>query len=255
MSAYQALPAFEFSEPLREATIVRRKSQFTFDVRIDGETLAFHCPTTGRIGNLDVAGLPCLVSMAYGEGRKTAGTVEAVSLSRTDDAHKEWIGINQNAANRYVEHYLRCGGLAHAVGGAFGEARDDVRREVFLGQSKLDFLVGDAFLEVKTPLQQLQVDVPAWVKTKKRTPFSSTGRMQRHVGELAASLADHQRAVLLTCFVYDNPGFQVIERSTNYEQVSATMANAQARGVEAWQANFRITPERVTLQRVAPLSH
>ena len=37
--------------------------------------LSFHCPTTGRIGSIDVAGRPCLVSLARGEGRKTAGTV------------------------------------------------------------------------------------------------------------------------------------------------------------------------------------
>lgn len=254
MSGFEALPAFEFAEPLREGVIVRRKSQFTMAVDFGGEELAFHCPTTGRIGNIDVAGRPCLVSMARGEGRKTAGTVEAVSLARPGDVGKDWIGINQNAANRYVEHYLRCGGLAQAVGGTFGVPREDVRREVFLGESKLDFLVGDTFLEVKTPLQHLQVDVPEWVRTKKATPFSSTGRMQRHVGELAKSLADHQRAVLLVCCIYDNPGFEVVERSTDYEEVKATMDASVARGVAVWQANFRITPDGVALRRVMPVA-
>ena len=194
------------------------------------------------------------MSLARGGGRKTAGTVEAISLARPGDAEKDWIGINQNAANRYVEHYLRCGGLAEAVGGVFGAQRDDVRREVFLGDSKLDFLVGDTFLEVKTPLQHLQVEVPAWVKTKKATPFSSTGRMQRHVGELAKSLADHQRAVLLVCCIYDNPGFAVVERSTNYDEVKATMDASIARGVAVWQANFRIDPNGVLLQKVMLVS-
>ena len=254
MGAYESLPAFGFAEPLREGVVVRRKSQFTMAVNLGGEELAFHCPTTGRIGNLDVSGRPCLVSMAHGEGRKTAGTVEAVSLARPEDASKDWIGINQNAANRYVEHYLRCGGLAQAVGGAFGEHRDDVRREVFLGESKLDFLVGDTFLEVKTPLQHLQVEVPEWVKTRKATPFSSTGRMQRHVGELAKSLEGHQRAVLLVCCIYDNPGFEVIERSTNYDEVKATVDASVARGVAVWQANFRIMPDGVTLQKVMPVA-
>ncbi len=152
MSGCDSLPAFGFAEPLQEGIIIRRKSQFTMAVDFEGEEQAFHCPTTGRIGNIDVSGRPCLVSLARGEGRKTAGTVEAVSLARPGDADKDWIGVNQNAANRYVEHYLRCGGLAEAVGGALGEPRDDVRREVFLGESKLDFLVGDTFLEVKTPL-------------------------------------------------------------------------------------------------------
>lgn len=139
---------FKFDPPLAEAVIVRRRSQFTMTVLLDGQELAFRCPTTGRIGNLDVSGRPCLVSLARGGGRKTAGTVEAVSLARPEDADKSWIGINQNAANRYVEHYLRNGGFADIVGTGHG---DDVRREVFLGESKLDFLVGDVFLEETPP--------------------------------------------------------------------------------------------------------
>lgn len=74
--------------------------------------------------------------------------------------------------------------------------------------------------------------------------------MQRHVGELAKSLADHQRAVLLICCIYDNPGFEVVERSTNYEKVKATMDASVERGVTVWQANFCITPDGVALRRV-----
>ena len=94
-----------------------------------------------------------------------------------------------------------------------------VRREQFLGISKLDFLVGNTYLEVKTPLQHLQIDIPDYVKTKKVTPFSSTGRMTKHIKELAGSLAKHQRAILLTCFIYDNPGFRIIEKSTKYSKI------------------------------------
>ena len=129
---------FAFEPPLFEGVIVRRKSQFTMLVDYGGETQSFHCPTTGRIGNIDVSGRPCLVSLARGEGRKTAGTVEAVSLARPEDAGKDWVGINQNAANRYVEHFLRNGGFSDIVG---TDHENDVRREVFLGESKLNFLV------------------------------------------------------------------------------------------------------------------
>ena len=128
-----------------------------------------------------------------------------VLLHRTKYGRKIFlIGINQNAANRYVEHYLRNGGFSDMVG-----TNQDVQREKFLGASKLDFLVGNTYLEVKTPLQHLQLDIPDYVKTKKQTPFSSTDRMVKHFQELAGSLAEHQRAILLTCFIYDNPGFQV----------------------------------------------
>ena len=235
---------FIFPIPLVEGIIEKRKSQFTIIVSYEGESIACHCPTTGRIGNLEIGGRPCLLSRSTDPNRKTPFTVEALSLARTEDENKSWIGINQNAANRYVEHYLVNGGYADMVG-----LGNEVRREQFLGSSKLDFLVGDTYLEVKTPLQSLQVVVPEWVKTKKETPFSSTDRFVRHITELANSLQSHRRAILLTNFIYDNPGFQVIDRSTHYEEIKATVDAAQEKGVEIWQSNFRLTPERVTLDK------
>ena len=235
------MESISFPEPLTEGTIVKRTSIYTMDVSVNGETVQCHCPTTGRIGNIDLSGRPCLLSPSDNPKRKTGYTVEAISLGRTGDSDKRWIGINQNAANRSVEHYLRNGGFPDMVEGT------EVRREVFLGESKLDFLVGDCYLEVKTPLQHLQVDIPDYVKTKKVTPFSSTDRMTRHMKELASSLESHQRAVMLIVFLYDNPGFRVVERSTNYEQVKATVEECVSKGVETWQANFRIDPEGVSL--------
>ena len=235
------MESISFPESLTEGTIVKRTSIYTMDVSVNGETVQCHCPTTGRIGNIDLSGRPCLLSPSDNPKRKTGYTVEAISLGRPDDSDKRWIGINQNAANRYVEHYLRNGGFPDMVEGT------EVRREVFLGESKLDFLVGDCYLEVKTPLQHLQVDIPDYVKTKKVTPFSSTDRMTRHMKELASSLESHQRAVMLIVFLYDNPGFRVVERSTNYEQVKATVEECVSKGVETWQANFRIDPEGVSL--------
>jgi sugar fermentation stimulation protein A len=49
--------------------------------------------------------------------------------------------------------------------------------------------------------------------------------------------------------MYDNPGFQVIERSTNYEQVSKTVAEVTKKGVESWQVNFCITHTGVSLTK------
>ena len=170
-----------------------------------------------------------------------------MSLGQPEDADKTWIGINQNAANRYVEHYLKNGGFADMVGtgNAVGQK--------FLGDSKLDFLVRNTYLEVKTPLQHLQVEILEWVKTKKMTPFSSTGRMQRHVAELAGSLKEHERAILLVCFLYDNPGFRIVERSTNYEEVKATVDESISRGVETWKANFELRPTGVALKKYFPI--
>lgn len=236
--------AILFDTPLIEGVIQKRKSQFTMLVEVNGEACSCHSPTTGRVGNIELGGRPCLLSTANDPKRKTPYTVEAVSLNKPEDAETSWIGINQNAANRYVEHYLKSGDFREMVGMA-----GEVRREVFLGESKLDFLVGETYLEVKTPLQQLQITIPDDVKTKKVTPFSSTDRFVKHITELANSLQQHQRAVLLTCFIYDNPGFAVIQRSTNHQEVKAAVDGAVKKGVEIWQVNFSINPQGVRLEK------
>ena len=236
---------FIFDTPLIEGTIQKRPNRFIMQVELDGTIYDCHCPTTGRIGNIVLEGIPCLLSKSAGTARKTPFTVEAISLDLPTTAKKTWIGINQNAANRYVEHYLKNGGFSDMV----GKANQEVYREQKIGISKLDFRINNTYLEVKTPLQQLQIDIPSYIKTKKVTPFSSTDRMIKHVTELTKSLQDHERAIFLSCFIYDNPGFRVIERSTNYEQVTKVMSKSHAAGVETWQANFEITPDRVRLLR------
>lgn len=233
---------FVFKNPLVEGTIERRKSQFTIQVNYSGESFHCHCPSTGRIGNIDLEGRPCLMSSAD-KTRKTAFTVEAVSLNKPTDIEKNWIGINQNAVNRYVEHFLCNGGFSEMI------SSDIVRREQFLGNSKLDFLAGDTFIEVKMPLQCLQIKIPEYVKIKKSTPFSATDRMTRHISELGNSLNKNQRAIMLLCFVYDNPGFEVVEKSTKYEEVKRIVDENIEKGVEIWQANFKITPNEVNLEK------
>ena len=235
---------FKFDTELIEGKIIERKSQFVIKVETeDGITLC-HCPTTGRIGNIELNGRPCLLSKSHDVKRKTPYTVEAISLNRTEDENKAWIGINQNAANRYVEYFLNSGDFKDMVGEV-----DSVLREQVLGISKLDFLVGNTYLEVKTPLQSLQIDIPDYVETKKVTPFRSTDRFVKHITELGKSLQSHQRAILLTCFIYDNPGFKVIDKSTHYEEVKSAVDKSKSLGVEIWQVNFEIQPAGVLLIR------
>ena len=70
--------------------------------------------------------------------------------------------------------------------------------------------------------------------------------------ELAASLADHERAVILYCLYYDNFGFRYYH-GTTYEEMLACVDEAHAAGVELWQADFTITPESVALTDYHPL--
>ncbi|MET7339182.1 DNA/RNA nuclease SfsA [Nonomuraea sp. NPDC005650] len=223
-----------FPEPLTPAIIVRRPNRFIIEVEAGGEVVGCHCPTTGRIGDLVLDGLPCLLSRSRSSSRKTPYTVEAVSVDTPENPEPAWIGINQNAANRYVEQAL----ISRLLPGIV--TADTVRREQVLGRSRLDFLVNDdTYIEVKTPLDNLQVTLGDHVRTRPRAPLDATDRMVRHLGELGRSLAAHQRAIMLVCFLYDNPGFQVVE-SSRHNWVKAQVAEALRQGVEIWQVNFRL---------------
>lgn len=233
---------YVFDKELKEATIIKRNSQFTMNVLIDGREEKCHCPATTRIGDVDVAGLHCLVSESSAPKRKLKYTVEAISMDNPDEADKNWVGINLILSNRIVEFLLSTHQLDSMV-----SDYDEVKREVFLGISKLDFLVGSTYLEVKTPLTTVNVKYGDKVKTKKVTPFSSTDRMVKHVRELAGSLKDHERAILLTVHQYEPTEIKPHLHSTNFEEVSAVMREALGKGVECWNVDLKFTPNGVKL--------
>ncbi len=283
-----AVAPYQFAEPLQEGLILGRPNRFIMDVAFAPsadtpwasfspesapylrESLALgsanleqsrrqaeqagcavvrcHCPAVSRIGGLDLAGRPALISTSSNPKRKFSQTVEAYSLARPEDEDHPWIGINQTASNRYVEYFLKEGALAAVAGRPAA-----VAREVTLGDSRLDFLVDDTtYIEVKTPLVQMQTRIPPWVLRLPQAPFSSTDRSLKHLRSLAEALKDHERAVVLYCLYYDNFGFRFYE-GTTYDEVLATVDEVRAQGVELWQADFKVTQTDVALEKVYPL--
>ena len=159
---------YEFEKPLIRGIMVKRKSQFTAVVTINGEELIAHIPTTNRIGDVENKNLPCLLWYHDDPKRKLKYDIEAVLLS--DD--ENWVGINQILSNRLVEHIFREHELDQIV-----SEYDSIQREVKLGISKLDFKVGDTYREVKTPLTTINVKYGERIRTMPQQPFSSTERM------------------------------------------------------------------------------
>ena len=128
-----------------DGIIRKRKSQFTIDVKVDGVVYNCHCPTTGRIGNIVLNDIPCLLSKSKDKTRKTPYTVEAISLDLKHKKNKSWIGINQNAVNRYVEHFIRTGQFYDMV-----RPGETVKREQTLRETQnLIFLLGTLLLRIK----------------------------------------------------------------------------------------------------------
>lgn len=228
---------YRFSPPLREGRIVSRPNRFIIMVRAGDETLRCHCPTTGRLGDFELKGLPCLYSVATNGKRKTAYTVEAISTTVEPQC---WIGINQTAANRYVEFFLRSGALSRM-------AKGEVKREVRLGRSRIDFQVGGTYVEVKTPL--ITLPGSPTVARIKRSRFDSFDRLIRHMDELRTSLAKGARAVILLCYLYDARPFRPPRENGSNARILTAARAAEEAGVERWQLNLSIDKEGVSMVR------
>jgi len=228
---------FKFQEPLQEGVVVSRPNRFIMMVRIGGWTVRCHCPTTGRLGDAAISNVPCLVSRSRTRARKTEATVEAISLRPVTEG-ESWIGINQTAANRYVEHFLRTDQLARMASG-------QVRREVRLGNSRIDFLVGETYVEVKTPL--ISLPMAEGIRRVKHARFDSFDRLIKHMGDLGSDLRKGKRAVIVLCYLYNAAPFRRPPIDERNAPIVLAAEEARRRGVERWQVNLSLTREGVKL--------
>jgi len=223
--------------PLKQGRIISRPNRFIMLIRAGNRTLRCHCPTTGRLGDLRLSGLPCLYSTSPSKSRKTAHTIEAISSSPTGG---QWIGINQTAANRYFEFFLRQKALKRLASGP-------VHREVRIGKSRIDFLVGDAYVEVKTPLMTLPA--PEGTPRIRHSRFESFDRLIKHMGELKDSLASGKRAKIVLCYLYDAKPFTPPPPDRTNARILKAARVAEEAGVERWQVNLHIDASGVSLIR------
>ncbi|AEW45336.1 sugar fermentation stimulation protein [Mycoplasma haemocanis str. Illinois] len=235
---------FLFKEPLKEGILVERRNRFIVDVKINGEIHTCHCPSTGKIGNFDLRGRPCLLSKSDNPNRKTTYTVEALSFNKVEDSYKSWIGINQNAINRYVEYYLSHGAFEDMVG-----ELSTVMREQTLGNAKIDFRVGDVFIEVKMPLWRIDMEVPDYISTHDNGIFNSHERLLKHLNAFSSFLKGNQKAILLFCYMYDHSGVRINRKNPRYRKIKRMLERGTIGGMEQWQANFKITERGVRLTR------
>lgn len=243
--------AYQFADPLVEGVILRRPNRFLMEVLIQGKQELCHCPCTGRISNLNFEQIPCLVSVAAVQSqRKTNYTVEAISLNDPDAVTKHWIGINQNKANRYIEYFLQTHQLNRII-----DCQHPILREQVLGDSKLDFLVDNNYLEVKTPLMILPLPddfvTNRHLKAKPESRFTAYDRFVKHLHQLSASLQDHQQAFLLLFYMFDAlPFIPPVSNADN--PVMTTVLEARKHGVEMWQINAHFSATEVRLTDYYP---
>ncbi|VVC03822.1 Sugar fermentation stimulation protein A [Candidatus Bilamarchaeum dharawalense] len=221
---------------LQEGLILSRPNRFLMNVKLNGHVYLCHCPSTGRIGDIVFDKVSCLVSKPKIKGdRKTAYTVEAISLGPPGKHNKNWIGINQSKANDYLYYFLKKGALSKMI------PTGTIQREVKLGDSRIDFLVGDFYIEVKTPLIMLPGQ-------KHFSKFNSFDRLIKHYRDLAKS-AGKNKAIVLLCYLYDAKPFSPPKTDGTNFRIKNAVRKATGKGVENWQVNLKIDKKGVKLLR------
>ena len=267
--------SFRFPSPLVRGLIHERPNRFVFHVeQRNGEKTRCYCPVTGDIGYLSFEKpyVPCLMSKNVSKNAKTSHTVEAISLDPPDtpDEAIRWIGINQNRANRYAEHFLLNGGL-------FGINPDDEKmeltREVTLEReksrgkketkTKLDFRfeMGDNrvpnYIEVKSPMHSFDSSKHPLFCVERKARTSRIGnRLIRHMDSLTdlakANAHVGGRCFILLLFMFEANPFAP-PKLANGSPILKAVEEAKDAGVEQWQLNLEISPEEVSFLRHFPL--
>ena len=228
----------EFAGPLVEGRLVDRYKRFFADVELaGGEVVVSHCANPGSMRGCRPDGARVWVSQSDDPRRKLRYTWELVEV---DGA---MVCVNTNHANRVVAEAIEAGVVSELAG------YDELRREVKLGDSRLDLLLtrGDerCFVEVKSVTLGVGGGVSAF-------PDSVTARGARHLRELMAVAAAGERAVMLFCCGRDDT--RVMRPADEIDPTyGRTLREAAAAGVELLAYRCAIDPSGMWLRERVPI--
>jgi sugar fermentation stimulation protein A len=220
--------------PLIFGNLIRRYKRFFADIQLaSGEVITAHCPNTGPMLGVCIAGSPVAVSHSDSPKRKLAYTWEMIQVDDT------WVGINTAMPNKVIKLALEQGKIPELSGNY-----RQIRPEVPYGKdkkSRIDLLLIEAtsaapiYLEIKnTTLAQDNVAL---------FPDTTTTRGQKHLKELMDLLPEARPTMLYfinreDCF-YFSPGDAY---DPTYGQL---FREAVQKGVEVLPCRFAVSPQEI----------
>jgi hypothetical protein len=132
----------------------------------------------------------------------------------------------------------------------------NIKREQKLGNSKMDFKINNnCYIEVKSPLQHLNTEIPDYIKTRKKVFLYDGNRLIKHCIELTKSLKKSERAIMLITFQYDSNKFDDKSKapSKNSEKIKNAVYKFIEFGGEIWQVNLSIDSKGVKFLKSFPI--
>jgi sugar fermentation stimulation protein A len=217
--------------PLSTGVFLRRYKRFFADVRLDtGEEVTAHCANTGSMRACTAPLAPVRLSLSDNPRRKLPYSLEQIQVDG------RWIVVNTARPNAVVHEALAAGTVPELAG--YGS----VRREVRLGESRIDFLLeggaGRAWVEVKS--------VTLCEGERLSFPDAVTTRGTRHLEALMGALAPQTRAVLF--LLVGTEGGTWFEPADDIDPAwGGAVRRARAAGVEVIARRCTIEPQNLTV--------
>lgn len=234
-----------FPKPLVEGTLLRRYKRFLADVRLaDGREVTAHCPNSGSMKTVAIAGNRALVSPADNPKRKLHWTWEIAYVGLDGGVPAL---VNTALPNRIVREGIEQGRITELAD------YPDTRPEVPYGErSRIDLLLTgpdrrDCYVEVKN-VTLLADDEPGIA----RFPDAVTTRGTRHLRELMNVVASGGRGVLVF-HVARADAEEVRPADAIDPEYGRTLREAVASGVEALAYRIHITPTDAAVERRLPV--
>ncbi|HIQ04816.1 MAG TPA: DNA/RNA nuclease SfsA [Anaerolineae bacterium] len=230
-----------YRHPLVPARFLHRENRFRVTVEVEGDRVAAHLPNSGRLEELLTPDRPVWLEPAGRAGRKTAYDLRLVCFAGV------LVSVDARLPNSLLAEALTASHLT-----PFTEY-PLVTREVRRGESRLDFHLNGA---TDAP--------PCWIETKSVTlvdrvqtglalfPDAPTVRGRRHLKELAAAVADGERAAVV--FVVQRSDATRFAPNASADAAFATaLAEAARVGVELYAYTCQVTLEGVALDGSIPV--
>ncbi len=232
-----------FPGPQVPAFFKYRLNRFIALVETGPEELLVHVPNSGRLVELLLPGASVYLTPRQGEKRKTAFDLTFAAVP----AGKGWVCIDSRAANILLGQYFAGANIL------FPDSRL-IGREVTLGKSRLDFLLGPWGNASVPGLLYVEAKCVTLVKTGKRAffPDAPTARGRRHLEELTRLAKEGDRAAVVF-LVQREDALSFSPNDSMDPAFGAALRQALSAGVAVRALVCSVTPGRLVLKQEIPV--
>jgi sugar fermentation stimulation protein A len=223
-------------QSLAAGHFLQRDNRFRVTVEIQRRAVAAHLPNSGRLGELLTPGRELRLAPMPGRHRKTPYDLKLVRYAGV------WISVDARLPNPLFAEAFREGRLADF------SMYTDLRREVRLGDSRIDFLLSG-------PTRC------CWVETKSVTlvengsalfPDAPTERGRRHLNELASAVGQGDRAAVV--FVVQRPDARTFRPHQRADpDFAGALRQAVKAGVRAVAYRCLVSEQEIVLDDSIPV--